>query len=344
MATAKSAGASKTDKSSAAKNSKGPAAKKAADNGGGTAKRSGSATGNGGSKRSASATTSSRSVRDCQEFDRLSVCVKQTGFGEKQGKFDCIKIRRSRGRHDGKKSTTAASKTGSSNRRGTRAATPAAKTSRISPTRSAKSAASRSSANRKRNESDGKGMLSTIVSKVANIFSPSESTDAIGLLKNDHRTVEELFEKVKANEDGNNAGVFKKIKAELDTHTHIEETIFYPYMLEKGDKELKKIVQEGIEEHRQAKAFLAELAGLAGTSDKFKAKIKVLMEDIEHHVQEEEGDMFPMVRDQFSSDIIDELGARMSSEKAAFKSSGTRSASKRPAPRSTNKKTAAARS
>ena len=181
-------------------------------------------------------------------------------------------------------------------------------------------------------------MLSTIVSKVANIFSPSESTDAIGLLKNDHRTVEELFEKVKANEDGNNAGVFKKIKAELDTHTHIEETIFYPYMLEKGDKELKKIVQEGIEEHRQAKAFLAELAGLAGTSDKFKAKIKVLMEDIEHHVQEEEGDMFPMVRDQFSSDIIDELGARMSSEKAAFKSSGTRSASKRPAPRSTNKK------
>ena len=101
MATAKSAGASKTDKSSAAKNSKGPAAKKAADNGGGTAKRSGSATGNGGSKTQCISDDFVSLVRDCQEFDRLSVCVKQTGFGEKQGKFDCIKIRRSQGRHDG---------------------------------------------------------------------------------------------------------------------------------------------------------------------------------------------------------------------------------------------------
>jgi hemerythrin superfamily protein len=187
-------------------------------------------------------------------------------------------------------------------------------------------------------------MLSTIVNKVTNIFLSAGSTDAIDLLKNDHRTVEGLFEKVKANEDGNNASVFKKIKAELDTHTHIEETIFYPYLLEKGDEELKKIVREGIEEHRQAKAFLSELAGSTGTSDKFKAKIKVLMEDIEHHVQEEEGEMFPMVRDQFSSDVINELGARMEAEKTAFKGSSTRAARKRRASRAPGKKAAAARS
>ncbi|MEJ7847030.1 MAG: hemerythrin domain-containing protein [Pyrinomonadaceae bacterium] len=156
-----------------------------------------------------------------------------------------------------------------------------------------------------------------MVDKVSGLFA-SANPNAVDLLKADHDRVEKLFEKVKANEDGNNAPVFKKIKAELDVHTHIEETIFYPYLLDKGDKELKKIVQEGIEEHRQAKMFLGELDSLAGTTDKFKAKIKVLMEDIEHHVKEEEDGMFPMAEDQFSSEALEKLGARMEAEKAAF--------------------------
>ena len=71
--------------------------------------------------------------------------------------------------------------------------------------------------------------------------------NAVELLKADHDTVEELFAKFKENEDGRHGALLKKIKGELDTHTHIEETIFYPKLLKGGNKELKTIVREGIE-------------------------------------------------------------------------------------------------
>jgi iron-sulfur cluster repair protein YtfE (RIC family) len=142
------------------------------------------------------------------------------------------------------------------------------------------------------------------------------------LLKADHDTVESLFEKVKANEDGNNAATFKKIKEELDIHAHIEEMIFYPHLLEKGDKELKKIVREGVEEHAQVKDLLAELATLSGDSPTFRAKITVLMENVEHHVKEEEGDMFPMVEDQIPEDTLQRLGSLMEGEKIKVKKMG----------------------
>jgi iron-sulfur cluster repair protein YtfE (RIC family) len=134
--------------------------------------------------------------------------------------------------------------------------------------------------------------------------------------------VEKLFEKVKANEDGNNAATFKKIKAELDVHAHIEEMIFYPHLLDKGDKELKKIVREGIEEHGQVKMFLAQLDVLSGDAAKFKAKLQVLMEDVEHHVKEEEDDMFPMVEDQIDAEMLQRLGSLMQGEKMKVKKMG----------------------
>lgn len=144
--------------------------------------------------------------------------------------------------------------------------------------------------------------------------------NAIQLLKEDHDRVSALFEKVKANEGGDNTDVFKKIKAELDVHTHIEETIFYPRLIEEGDEELQKIVKEGIEEHRQVKMFLRELENLADDSEKFDPKITVLMEDVEHHVQEEEGEMFQLVMSQFDEEALDEMGVEMEEEKASFQS------------------------
>jgi hypothetical protein len=147
------------------------------------------------------------------------------------------------------------------------------------------------------------------------MFAADNSPDAIELLKTDHRKVEALFEKVKANEDGNNAATFTKIRQELDVHAHIEENIFYPHLLEKGDKELKKIVREGVEEHGQVKDLLAELAELSGDSPTFKAKITVLMENVEHHVEEEEGEMFQMAEDQIPADTLQRLGSLMQGEK-----------------------------
>lgn len=145
--------------------------------------------------------------------------------------------------------------------------------------------------------------------------------NAIELLKEDHDRVDQLFQKVKADEDGDHTGTFQQIKAELDVHAHIEEAIFYPKLVEEGDEELKDIVLEGIEEHRQAKMFLRELANLTDDSEKFKPKLQVLMEDIEHHVQEEEGEMFEMVQKQFDEATLEELGTQMEEEKKSFQKS-----------------------
>ena len=157
-----------------------------------------------------------------------------------------------------------------------------------------------------------------MVEKVSGIFKPSEP-NAVDLLKADHRKVEELFAKVRENENGDNSSTFKTIKEELDVHAHIEEVIFYPYLLENGDKELERITREGIEEHRQVKAFLAELDGMPGTSETFKARLKVLMEDVEHHVKEEEDEMFPLVEDQVEAPTLEAIGRQMEAEKSNFK-------------------------
>ena len=148
--------------------------------------------------------------------------------------------------------------------------------------------------------------------------------NAVELLKADHDKVSKLFQKVKATPEGEHKELFEQIKAELDTHTHIEETIFYPKL--KEEDELEDIVLEGIEEHHQAKMFLRELAGLSGDSEKFEPKLKVLMEDITHHVQEEEGIMFPKVEKIFDTATLEDLGKQMEAEKKSFQKSNTASA------------------
>ena len=150
--------------------------------------------------------------------------------------------------------------------------------------------------------------------------------NVIELLKTDHDKVDKLFQKVKANPDSDNTGLFEQIRAELEVHTEVEETIFYPYLIENGDEELKKITEEGIEEHRQAKMFLNELSGLTENSEKFDPKMKVLMEDIQHHVQEEEGQMFRMVEEQFDEATLEELGSEIETAKSKLQKSGRASA------------------
>lgn len=145
--------------------------------------------------------------------------------------------------------------------------------------------------------------------------------NALELLRSDHKVVAELFKKAESASDKEKPAIFSKIKDELDVHTHIEETIFYPKLKADGNKALVDIVLEGIEEHRQVKMFLKELEGLTGGSEKFDPKLTVLIEDVEHHVKEEENEMFPLVKDQFDDAVMEELGKRMETEKANFKRS-----------------------
>lgn len=152
--------------------------------------------------------------------------------------------------------------------------------------------------------------------------------NVIELLKEDHDRVDLLFQKVKATDESEHKALFEQIKEELEIHAHVEEVIFYPKLKEDGDKELQDITLEGIEEHHQAKIFLRELSNLADESEKFEPKLKVLMEDIEHHVQEEEGEMFPMVEEQFDEATLEDLGKQVEEEKGRYKKTLKASGSK----------------
>ena len=152
--------------------------------------------------------------------------------------------------------------------------------------------------------------------------------NALELLKEDHRKVEHLFGKVKATEEEEHKALFEKIKEELEIHTHIEETIFYPKMKESENKELEDIIAEGYQEHYVAKDLLREISELVEDSEAFEPKLKVLMEGVTHHVQEEEGEMFPKIEEIFDEETLKELGAEMEEEKQSFKKSQAKGAGK----------------
>ena len=139
--------------------------------------------------------------------------------------------------------------------------------------------------------------------------------DALELLKTDHKTVKDLFKKVEASKnDKQQKQLFEEIKMELETHTHIEETVFYPAVA-KYD-ELKDMVLESLEEHKQVKTLLREMDNLTEDSEKFEPKLKVLMENVEHHAEEEEeAKMFPKVRKLMDAGALDQLGDELEAAK-----------------------------
>ena len=114
----------------------------------------------------------------------------------------------------------------------------------------------------------------------------TKSQDAIALLKNDHREVEELFEQFeKAKGDGRKEKLALQICKELTIHTMLEEEIFYPACEGKVEEDLLK---ESFVEHDAAKVLIAEIEAGEPSDEFFDSKVKVLKEEIEHHVQEEE--------------------------------------------------------
>jgi hemerythrin superfamily protein len=132
----------------------------------------------------------------------------------------------------------------------------------------------------------------------------------LDLLKTDHKKVAELFAKVENTEsEAQHQQLFEKIKAELELHTYIEETIFYP-LLEQHE-ELKDLTLEAYEEHKQVKTLIREISALADGSEKFDAKLKVMGENVDHHVEEEETEMFPKVEKHLSQQQLEDLGAQM---------------------------------
>ena len=138
--------------------------------------------------------------------------------------------------------------------------------------------------------------------------------DALELLKQDHQKVKELFEEAEEAEGKEQQDIFEQIKSELETHARIEETIFYP-AIQKLD-ELKDMVLESLEEHKQIKTLLREIENLASDSEKFEPKLQVLMENVEHHAEEEEeGKMFPKIRQIMNKQQLEQLGSELETAK-----------------------------
>ena len=127
-------------------------------------------------------------------------------------------------------------------------------------------------------------------------------TDAIAILKDDHRNVKHLFEQFKAAEDRRAKAILvKEAILELKIHTTIEEEIFYPVVRKAmkkaiGKEETTDLMDEADEEHHVAKLLIAELETMKASDDHWEGKFTVLSENIVHHIKEEEHDMFPKAR------------------------------------------------
>ncbi|MCU1602051.1 MAG: hypothetical protein JWO22_2760 [Frankiales bacterium] len=141
-------------------------------------------------------------------------------------------------------------------------------------------------------------------------------TDALVLLKQDHKTVEQLFKKYeKTTAPKERRRIVDSIIKELSVHAAIEEQLFYP-AVRKALPDLDGDVLEGIEEHHVLKWTLDELLDLPPEDERFHPKVTVLIEMVRHHVEEEETEMFPQVREGLSRKPLQELGAALEKAKS----------------------------
>ena len=140
--------------------------------------------------------------------------------------------------------------------------------------------------------------------------------DAFAVLKADHEKVAGILETIEETTERAAKGrdeMFARLKSELDLHAVIEEEIFYPALEE--SEETRDITLEAYEEHRMVKQLLAELEAEPKDTEEWTAKFTVLKENIEHHVEEEEGEMFTKARKALSNEEIESLGEELQAAK-----------------------------
>lgn len=155
--------------------------------------------------------------------------------------------------------------------------------------------------------------MTTLSKSTSTPRSPATAKDAIALLKADHGTISELFaDYEKSNSSNKKKTLVAKICTELSVHAQIEEEIFYPAI--KAALKNKLLVPEATVEHGGIKDLIAQLEGVEPDGAIYDAKVKLLSEYVEHHVKEEQNEMFPKAKDT-SLDMV-ELGTRMAARKA----------------------------
>jgi hemerythrin superfamily protein len=142
-----------------------------------------------------------------------------------------------------------------------------------------------------------------------------KTPDAVALLKQDHREVEDLFEEFEAAEGEEGEAIAQRICALLTIHAQIEEELVYPAALEalSEDEEESELVREAEVEHASAKDLIAKIEAMDSDDDCYEATVTVLSEYIKHHVKEEEGELFPALK---KSELdLKELGQQLMQRK-----------------------------
>ena len=140
--------------------------------------------------------------------------------------------------------------------------------------------------------------------------------DAITLLKTDHDKVKKLLNELETTTERGvktRSELFATIKGELTVHEVIEEEIFYPEL--KAHPKAKDIVLEGFQEHHVVDLLMGELESLDVSDEAWGPKALVMKENIEHHIEEEEGEMFKIARRVFDAEELGDLGKRMAARK-----------------------------
>jgi len=147
----------------------------------------------------------------------------------------------------------------------------------------------------------------------------AETDNAIAMLEDDHERLQELLgqlEQTTERATRTRTDLLATIAAEIRVHAELEETHFYPaYRDAVEQKEERAMYFEAVEEHHVVHLLLPELEKTDVSSEEFAAKAKVLKEIIEHHIEEEEAQMFPSARKAMSKDDLAELGQRMAQRK-----------------------------
>ena len=144
--------------------------------------------------------------------------------------------------------------------------------------------------------------------------------DALKLLKEDHARIKPLLAEIKETTERaekTRSELFSRIKQELTVHEIIEEEIFYPEL--KAHPKAKDIVLEGYEEHHVVDLLMGELEALPVEDESWGAKALVMKENVEHHIEEEEGEMFKTARSVFDKGELEDLGARMETRRTQAK-------------------------
>jgi hemerythrin-like domain-containing protein len=140
--------------------------------------------------------------------------------------------------------------------------------------------------------------------------------DALTLLRRDHDKVKALLKELEPTTERavkTRTELFATLKSELTIHEIIEEEIFYPTL--KQHPKARDIVLEGYEEHGVVDTLMGELEALSVEDETWGAKAKVMIENIEHHIEEEEGEMFGKARQVFDRDELEQLGRAMEARK-----------------------------